>query len=359
MASPDPTGIYLHAIKPSTLPISPAAAEGPYLILIFLLTLLCGANSSLYVVYIHLFGGRHGDPFLLQFAVFTSVACNVTLAFYGFICYYYSDFFLLFSSPGLDVNSIDAYVVVFHTLQAVPEAIGQIYFALRIAKLFDPRRIATRVGLGVALMGITTQFVLMTWFGWAFYSIRTKSHLAAAPWVKDILSAWCVLFITLEICMTSTTIARLIVLRRQTTVDAARKVIFKLGVYSLQGQVLLTAYSLTSLWLFRRSETGWYMPFYLLNGALYTLVLLANLIYRHAVGVAMKQAQSSYSTTQGTQGHRAIDFNAVRTFPPTEEQERRLRSSSDATRRIETRESDRVGDSPTWSEHKPLPPIRV
>ncbi|EST09599.1 hypothetical protein PSEUBRA_000818 [Kalmanozyma brasiliensis GHG001] len=309
-AASNSTGIYLHATKPDTLPISVADCEGPYLILVFLLTLLCGVNCALYAVYIHLFGGRNRDPLLLQLAVFISVACNIVLAFYGFIHFYQSEFFFLYSTPGLDVNAIKPYVLLYHILQAIPESIGQIYFALRIAKLFDHRRLLTRFALGVVLVGVIVQFALMTWFGAAFFRVGLKSRLSRAPWVKDILSVWCVLFIAIEVAMTATTIARLLVLRRQTTMDAARRVIFKLAVYSLQGQVLLTAYSLTSLWFFRHSATGWYMPFYLLNGALYTMVLLANLIYRSAVGAAMKEAQSNYGASHSAK-QRVAELNVI------------------------------------------------
>ncbi|CBQ73987.1 conserved hypothetical protein [Sporisorium reilianum SRZ2] len=292
----DPEGIYLHATKPAVLPISVAAAIGPDFILVILCCTLAGANSALYAVYLHLFGGRRGDTAILQLAVALSVACNATQAIYGSLLYYWSDLIELYTPLGFDMNKMEPYVVVFHALQAVPEAVGQVYFALRIAKLFDRRRVVVRVVLGGVLFLVAVQAVLINWFGAAFYSVRYKSHLLdkrKSGWVKAIIWAWTVVFIALEVSMTATTLVRLMVLRRKTIMDSARRVIFNLAVYSVQGQVLLTGYSMSSLYLFSRSATGWYTPLYLLSGPLYTLILLANLIYRAAVASAMKRAQSS------------------------------------------------------------------
>ncbi|TKY84652.1 hypothetical protein EX895_006554 [Sporisorium graminicola] len=314
----DPEGLYLHGTAPSVLPISVAAAVGPDFILVILCCFLCGANSSLYAVYLHLFGGRKGDPAILQLAVLVSVACNATQALYGALLYYYSDLIDLYTPLGFDMNKIEVYVVVFHALQALPEAIGQVYFALRIAKLFDHRRTVVRIVLGGVLFLVAVQAVLVNWFGVAFYSMGYKSRLLDEEkrgWVKGIISAWTVVFISLELSMTVTTLARLMVLRRKTTMDGARRVIFNLAVYSVQGQVLLTAYSMSSLYLFSRSATGWYTPLYLLSGSLYTLILLANLIYRSAVSSAMQKAQSSHEAAEHSQrslrSHRDPPPNAV------------------------------------------------
>ena len=315
-SKPDPEGMYAHATPPAGLPISVAQAEGTTVVLLFATCILSGANCALYAVYIHLFGGRRRDPCFLQLAVFLSVACNVALALVGFITYYHRSLFQLYSKQGFDTNAIEWYVPVYHTLTAVPEAIGQVYFALRIARLFDVRKISTRIGVAVAMVGIATQFVLMTWFGAAFYTVRHKSHLLEPEirhWVRAILSAWAIIFVVVEFGMTGTTVARLIVLRRHVTMDAARRVIFNLAVYSLQGQVLLTTFSLTSFYLFSKSATGWYTPLYLMSGALYTLVLQANLIYRQAVSQAMRKAQSDYSASGGD-AQREFNFNAVDTY---------------------------------------------
>lgn len=315
----DPEGLYSLATPPPYMPISVAQAEGPYFILVMFLVLLCGANCALYAVYIRLFGGRKRDPYILQISVLFSVICNIVLAVYGAWEYYRCSLIDLYSYPGFNMNKIEWYVPMYHTLQALPDSIGQMYFAIRIAKLFDHRNVSTRLGLAVAMMGISTQFVLMNWFGAAFYTIRYKSHLldpAKRHWVKSILAAWAIIFITLEICMTITTMARLYILRKQTSMDAARRVLFNLALYSLQGQTVLSVFSLTSLWLFSRSATGWYTPMYLLSGALYTLVLLANLLYRQVVGERMKQAQSDYHPSgSGSRGlGRDFNLNAVRTY---------------------------------------------
>ncbi|SPO27594.1 uncharacterized protein UTRI_04374_B [Ustilago trichophora] len=313
----DREAVYVYASPPPSLPISVAKAEGPYLILVCILCLLCGANTSLYAIYIYLFGGRKRDPYILQLSVFTSVVCNVILALSGMVFYFKASLVDLYTYPGYDINRIEWYVPLFHTLQALPNAIGQIYFTLRIAKLFDYRKISTRVGVGMALLGIAVQFGLMNWFGGAFVAVKYKSHLLDSKkrrLVRGILNTWSIIFVSLEISMTVTTMARLVVLRRQTSMAPARRVIFNLAVYSLQGQVILTTCSLTSLWLFSRSLTGWYTPMYLMSGSLYTMVLLANLIYRQAVGKAMRQAQSDYSPSSQQDRARGINFDAVCTY---------------------------------------------
>lgn len=322
-SKPDPFGLYAHAIAPPLLPTSMVQAEGPTVILVWFICFLSGANLSLFAVYYHLFGGfgsrKHRDSFLLQSAVFLSVLCNVVLALVGFICVYRRSLIDLYSKIGFDTNAIEWYVPLYHTMQAIPEAIGQLYFVIRIAKLFDVRKLSTRIAVGVATVGIFTQFVLMIWFGAAFYAVRYKHRLldpTTRHWVKGIISAWAIIFVLLEISMTLTTMARLIVLRRQTSMDAARRILFNLGVYSLQGQIVLTTFSLTSFYLFSSSVTGWYTPMYLLSGALYTLVLLANLIYRRVISTAMQKATSDYSpsTNPEQRAQRNFNFNAVCTY---------------------------------------------
>ncbi|SNX86072.1 uncharacterized protein MEPE_04781 [Melanopsichium pennsylvanicum] len=298
--------LYAHAYPPPYVPISIATAEGPYLILIFALTLLFGVNLALYAMYLHLFcslpffsSGHHArDPVLLQLAVFICVACNAILAILGFIAYYHASLIELYSEKGFNVNKIEWFVPVYHILQAIPEAIGQIYFTLRIARLFNARLLSTRFALIIAFIGILAQFVIMTWLGAAFLNVGYKSHLLVPSirlWIKGIILAWVLIFVALELAMTITTLVRLVVLRRQTRMDAARRVIFNLAVYSLHGQVLLSGSSLACLYLFDNSVEGWYTPMYLVNGALYTAVMLANLNYRVVVAGAMKQAQSEYS----------------------------------------------------------------
>ncbi|SPO32630.1 uncharacterized protein UTRI_04374 [Ustilago trichophora] len=313
----DPEAVYVYASPPSSLPISVAKAEGPYLILVCILCILCGANTSLYAIYIYLFGGRKRDPYILQLSVFISVVCNIVLALCGMLFYFKASLVELYTYPGYDINRIEWYIPFFHTLQALSNAIGQIYFTLRIAKLFDYRKVSTRVGVGLAMLGIAVQFGLMNWFGGAFLAVKYKSHLLDSKkrrMVRGILNTWSIIFVSLEISMTITTMARLIVLRRQTSMAPARRVIFNLAVYSLQGQVILTTCSLTSLWLFSRSLTGWYTPMYLMSGSLYTMVLLANLIYRQAVGKAMRQAQSDCSPSSQQDRARGINFDAVCTY---------------------------------------------
>lgn len=307
MGSPPPSlvpqGMYAHATPPPQLPITVAQAQGSYLILVVLLCFLCGANLALYAVYLHLYRGRRRDPVLLQLGVLLSILCNCALAVVGCVCYFDSSLIALYSSRGFDLNAIEWYVPFFHVLQAIGDAIGQTYFALRIAKLFDARRAVTRSLLGVGLAGIGVQFALMVWFGAAFFGIKYKTRLgdaSADQRVRGILTAWTTAFVVLELALTSSTVVGLVRLRRQTRMDAARRVIFNLGVYSLHGQALLALFSLTSLWLFARSKPGWYAPVYLLSGALYTLVLLANLLYRQVVASAMQQAQLNPKRGDGT-----------------------------------------------------------
>ncbi|KAJ1573647.1 hypothetical protein NDA12_001444 [Ustilago hordei] len=331
-SKPDPYGLYAHAYPPPLLPTSMAKAEGPTEILVYVMGMFAGANASLFFVYFHLFGGLRSrsqpsrDPYLLQLAVLISVLCNLTLAIVGFVCLYNRALIALYSKVGFDTNAIEWYVPLYHTMQAIPGAIGQLYFVARIAKLFDVRKKSTRIGVAVATVGITAQFVLMIWFGAAFYAVRYKHRLldpSTRHWVKGIISAWAIIFVLLEISTTLTTIARLIVLRRQTSMDAARRVLFNLGVYSLQGQVVLATFSLTSFYLFSTSVIGWYTPIYLLSGALYTTVLLANLIYRQAVSTAMHKATSDYSPSADPerQAQRNFDFNAVCTYRSGMEQD--------------------------------------
>lgn len=346
-----PEGMYAHAFLPPFMPYSMAASEGPTLILVGILCLLAGANLALYGVYVYLFSlGRKRDPLLLQAAVLLSVICSVVIAVAGFVAFYQRCLIQLYTPQGFDMNALEWYVPLFHTFQAIPDAIGQIYFALRIAKLFDIRKTVVRVALGLAMAGITVQFVLMTWFGVAFYTVQFKSRLLDPKkrhWVKSIIFAWAIIFIVLEFAMTATTMARLLILRRQTSMDAARRVIFRLAVYSLQGQIVLTIASLTSLWLFVNSVTGWYTPLYLANGALYTFVLLANLIYRQAVSEAMRKAHSDYSPSGEEHQHPAqkFNFNAVQTFPETNSHIRLDRMPDQAPKERSNSERDTICSS--------------
>ncbi|KAJ9480131.1 Pentafunctional AROM polypeptide [Pseudozyma hubeiensis] len=310
--------MYAHGTPPLFMPISMAAAIGPYFILVFLLSVLCGINLALFCIYFHLyfFKTQNRDPFLLRFSVLLSVLCNLALALYGFISYYIGDLFQLYSSPGYDVNKIEVYVVPFHTLSGIPVAIGQMYFAIRIAKLFDARNIFTQFGFAFAVITISVQFVLINWFGAAFYSVGYKTRLLDPQkqhWVKGILDSWTIVFILIELCMLLTTIARLMILRGQTSMDAARKVIWKLAMYSIQGQILLTGYSLSSLYLFSSSETGWYSPLYLLSGALYTMVMLANLILRRVVAEEMKAAREGAELCEMRSGSDVRELRACTT----------------------------------------------
>ena len=316
----DPNGLYIHATAPPGLPISPTTAEGPRLIINILFCLLFGANSALYGVYLHLFGGRKGDRLILHMAVFISVASNGVLAIFGLVNYYQNNLIELYSEPGYNINAIRPLVVMFHTFQAIPVAIGQVYFALRIAKLFDHRRCIIRIGITLALLGVATQLFLMIWFGAALYSLGYKSHLAdrnKLRWLKGIIKTWTGVFIGLEVLMTVTTAARLMVLRRQATMTAARRVIFRLAVYSVQGQLMLTIYSMSSLCFFSSSGHRKFIALYLLSGALYTLVLLTNLVYRAVVSNAMKQVQSDQRSAEraGTEQSTPAELNTVCTFP--------------------------------------------
>ena len=75
-----------------------------------------------------------------------------------------------------------------------------------------------RVGVALALLGVTTQLVLMIWFGAAFYALGYKSRLTdrhKLQWVKGIIKSWTAVFIIMEVLMTLTTGVRLMVLRRQ------------------------------------------------------------------------------------------------------------------------------------------------
>lgn len=301
----NPEGMYAHAKPPPGMPISMAVAVGPYLVLSFVLSVMAGVNSALLAVYLHLFGGRSRDPWILKLAVLVSVGCNVSLALYAFVKSYTGNLFELYSETGYDVNKIDVYVIPFHTLQGIAVAIGQTYFALRISKLFDPHSMVVRLALSIVLIGIAVQLTLINWFGAAFYAVGFKTHLldpAKQRWVRAIINSWTVVYVLLDLSMVVTTVARLMVLWKQTSMDHARKVIFRLAIYSVQGQVLMTVSALSSLYLFSRSQTGWYTPMYLLSGALYTMVMLSNLIYRKVVAEGMKQAHVESQEMQPTQG---------------------------------------------------------
>lgn len=286
--------VYVYAPTPPLLPVSVEDAEGTTFILMLLLVLLCGFNAALYAVYLYLFCGNKRDSLVIQAAAFVSVSCSIVLAAIASKAAYHRTLVELFTQPGFDINTIEWFVPLFHAFQAIPVAIGQVYFILRIAKLFDTRRASIRTSVCAAMAGVTAQFVLMVWFGMAFWTVKYKSHLLnphKRHWIHGIISAWAVMFILLEVAMTLTTMARLAILRRQTSMDGARRVLFNLAVYSLQGQVLLTTCSFTSVYLFQHSATGWYSPLYLTSGGLYTLVLLANLIYRSAVSNAMTNSR--------------------------------------------------------------------
>lgn len=253
----------------------------------------------MYLLYLQQFGGRKGDRWYIQLLIFVSVAINVSFATFSVQSFYVGNFITMYSRLGYDMNEMEPYVIPAHILQAVPDMIGQTYFVLRIAKLFNQRRLRTKLATGLTLVAVAIQCCLMVYFGVVFYNIKTKSRLAQdmnlRSRIRKIIGVWATLFITIEFAMTATTIARLLVLRKRSKMDYARKIIFNLAVYSLQGQIALTTVSILTTYSFLRSTEGFYSPMYLCAGSCYTIVLISNLLYRTTVAHEMKEAQTNNS----------------------------------------------------------------
>lgn len=294
---PNPEGIYLHSQAPDWLQVSVSSSIGPYFILSVSLCILAGGNLALYLLYLQHFGGRKGDRWYIQLMVFVSIAINVSFAVFSVQSFYVGNFITMYSPLGYDMNAMEPYVIPAHVLQAVPDAIGQTYFVLRIAKLFDGRRLRTRIATGITLVAVIVQCCLMIYFGVVFYDIKTKSRLAMdtalRSRIRRIIGVWATLFITIEFAMTATTISRLLILRKRSKMDYARKIIFNLAVYSLQGQIALTSISILTTYSFLKSTEGFYSPMYLCAGSCYTIVLVSNLLYRTTVAHEMREAQTS------------------------------------------------------------------
>ncbi|PWY98342.1 hypothetical protein BCV70DRAFT_152561, partial [Testicularia cyperi] len=290
----DPQGIYIKGVKPDIINIPISELEGPYYILNVILFCFAGANCALFGLYVQQYGGRKGDPWYLQLGVAVSVAMNVVFALMAGVTYFQRDYYWFWDGLGFDINALEWYIPPAHVFQSIPDAIGQAFFIVRIAKLFNRRNPVVQVVKAFAFVVVFAQVGLMLAFGACFYNAKTKLRIASDKEIRDriraIIGAWVTLFITIEISMTTTTVARLLVLRRKTTLDASKKMLFRLTVYSLQGQFALTSVSLASVELFSRSAEGWYKPYYLVSGGLYTIVMQANLLYRTHIAHQMRTA---------------------------------------------------------------------